>query len=200
MAPSHAAPGGRDASVPAEAGADHGDGWPAGVVRPDDLPLVRRRAVRLVVRDRSGRVLLFRAREITIPEIGQWWELPGGGIEAGEDYRRAAVRELREETGIVVPAGAVGPARWRRTATYRYRGTRRLQQEVVAVLSLPGEAPAVDVSAQLPQEVEDYLSWRWMPEKELLATTDRFYPGRLPELLPRLLAGEDIDEPFERFS
>ena len=75
-----------------------------------------------------------------------------------------------------------------------------LQQEVVAVLSLPGDAPTVDVSAQLPQEVEDYLSWRWMPEDELLATTDRFYPGRLPELLPRLLAGEDIDEPFELFS
>jgi hypothetical protein len=28
----------------------------------------------------------------------------------------------------------------------------------------------------------------------------RFYPGRLPELLPKFLAGEHIDEPFERWS
>lgn len=28
----------------------------------------------------------------------------------------------------------------------------------------------------------------------------RFYPGRLAELLPRLLAGETIDEPFELWS
>jgi hypothetical protein len=28
----------------------------------------------------------------------------------------------------------------------------------------------------------------------------RFYPGRLPELLPRFLAGEAIDEPFERWN
>ena len=29
---------------------------------------------------------------------------------------------------------------------------------------------------------------------------DRFYPGRLPLLLPRFLAGDEIDEPFEIWS
>jgi hypothetical protein len=32
---------------------------------------------------------------------------------------------------------------------------------------------------------------------EIIQSQERFYPGRLPELLPRFLAGEDIDEPFE---
>ena len=174
--------------------------WPAGVDRPDDLPLVERWAVRAVVRDRAGSVLVFRAREITIPELGEWWELPGGGIEPGEDYREAAARELGEETGLVVGAADIGPVRWQRDASYRHRGIRRLQHELIATVDLDGLEPTIDVSGQLPHEVEDYLAWRWMPVAEVTAGVGRFYPGRLPTLLPRLLAGEHIDEPFELFS
>jgi 8-oxo-dGTP diphosphatase len=47
----------------------------------------------VVVQDESGRVLLMcRAGEGT-------WGLPGGGVEPGETWERAAVRECREETG-----------------------------------------------------------------------------------------------------
>ena len=31
-----------------------------------------------------------------------WWEVPGGGVRAGEESKEAAMREVKEETGIDV--------------------------------------------------------------------------------------------------
>jgi 8-oxo-dGTP pyrophosphatase MutT (NUDIX family) len=167
---------------------------------PGDLPVIERNAVRLVVRDVLGRVLLFRTRELSIPELGYWWELPGGGIDDGETYVDAAVRELREEAGIQVTPGQVGEPRWRRTASFRHRGSRRLQHEVVAVVSLDIPGPDVDGSERLTYEVEDYVGFCWSSVADIVASAERFYPGQLPRLLPGLLAGQTIDEPFELWS
>ncbi len=58
-------------------------------------PLVR--ASVAVVQDR-GRWLVQRRSPAGL--LGGLWEFPGGRIEAGETPARAAVRELREETGL----------------------------------------------------------------------------------------------------
>ena len=70
----------------------------------------------------------------------------------------------------------------------------------MAAVPVPGVAPAIDVAGQLDYEVDAYVASRWWPRDELLATTERCYPGRLPELLSAFLAGERIDEPFEMWS
>lgn len=53
---------------------------------------------------RDGRVLLVR--RANPPDAGLWG-FPGGKIERGETIEEAAVRELREETGICAEAGPV---------------------------------------------------------------------------------------------
>jgi 8-oxo-dGTP pyrophosphatase MutT (NUDIX family) len=165
-----------------------------------DLPVIERNVVRLVVMDLEDRVLLFRIREPLHPEQGTCWELPGGGIDAGETYVAAALRELREETGILANPADVGPPSWRRRATFRHAGVRRLQSEIVVLVRLTVPGPAVDETEQLTDEKETYFGFRWWRIAELEMSTERFYPSRLPALLRRFLDGERIDEPFDYFS
>lgn len=167
---------------------------------PDDLPIVERAVVRLIVLDVEDRILLFHTRDPTYPELGEWWELPGGGIEDDETPVRAAVRELREETGIVAAPGSVGPTRWRRTASFRYRGRRHVQHEQVLIVRLSAAHPPVDGSLRVGYEDEDYFDFRWWTLSDVSSSVERFYPGRLPTNLSRVLVGEQIAEPFELWS
>jgi 8-oxo-dGTP diphosphatase len=57
-----------------------------------------------VIKDTAGRLLLIRRRNE--PGAGLW-SLPGGRIEAGETDQQAVVREVREETSLVVTCGAL---------------------------------------------------------------------------------------------
>jgi 8-oxo-dGTP pyrophosphatase MutT (NUDIX family) len=161
---------------------------------------VERTSVRVVLQDAGGRVLLFDTIDPLMPQTGRWHELPGGGMEAGESVAQTAARELLEETGLDLPAERFGGPTWARTATYLRRHRRILQHELVVAARLGEHAPPVAADRRTPEELGAYLGHRWWPVEEITASTARFFPGRLPALLPAFLRGETIDEPFERWN
>ncbi len=108
----------------------------------DRLPLrparARRRHVHVVaclVR-RNGRLLIGQRR----PEqmLGGLWEFPGGKQEPGETLAETAVREMREETGLAVEAGAV------RLAVDHAYSHFDITLHAVECRALPGRARALD--------------------------------------------------------
>lgn len=173
-----------------EPGAMHPvSGWPAF-----DL---ERTAVRVLVQDAGERILLLHVSDTHRPTPLRWWELPGGGIEAGESTADAAVRELAEETGLIVAAGRISAPTWHRDCTYQYRGRRIWQHETVVTARLDEHEPRPQGSGRTPSELEDVIGHRWWTVDEIRASADRFFPGRLPSLVTDALAGTVIDEPFE---
>jgi 8-oxo-dGTP diphosphatase len=57
-----------------------------------------------VIFDAAGRVVLIKRGQ---PPLLGIWTLPGGAVEPGETLEEATIREIREETGLVIEVGPV---------------------------------------------------------------------------------------------
>jgi bis(5'-nucleosidyl)-tetraphosphatase len=90
-----------------------------------------------VVDERSAGAVIFiqnsEPEYLLLHYTAGHWDFPKGNIEAGETEQEAAVREIREETGIVDVEFIEG---FRQTISYKYRKARKLvNKEVVLFLA-----------------------------------------------------------------
>ncbi len=107
----------------------------------------------------EGRVLLAHRRDI------DWWNLPGGGMEAGETVDEALKREVLEETGLEVEIERlVGvyskPLKQEVMLTFRCRivgGTLGATEESRACCYFPPDALPPNTLPKHRQRVEDAL-------------------------------------------
>ena len=143
-----------------------------------------RRGARIVLREKDGRFLLFHFSYDAGPLAGtDYWGLPGGGVEEGETVPQAAVRELREETGVIIedPGVVVG------TNGYDFRlctGERVREEDAYFVVDAP---PELRLSREgfTPEESLFMRECRWWSLEELRTTSENIVPADLPLVLER---------------
>jgi len=141
----------------------------------------KRPASRLLVINPEGRVLLFRFTHHEGPLAGKdYWATPGGGLEAGESFEDAAIRELKEETGIQVahPGAQVG----QRAFTLQLAdGELVYADERYFVVRT--DMALVRREGWSKSESEVMTDHRWWSIHELKSTSETIWPERLAELL-----------------
>jgi 8-oxo-dGTP pyrophosphatase MutT (NUDIX family) len=143
--------------------------------------VVERQSARVILLDGQDRVLLLRWVHPSRPD-GVWWITPGGGLEAGEDARAGAVRELFEEVGLALTGEDLGGPVFERDAETVIESGLVRQHEVYFTARVDSHDVVTD--GWTPFEVETITGTRWWTRAELAATTERIAPANLVELLP----------------
>lgn len=131
------------------------------------LSLPYRPNVGLMIANASGQV--FAGQRLDSPEA---WQMPQGGIDAGEDAQVAALRELIEETGITADLVEVvtQSADWHRydfpveLAAKLWKGGYRGQEQRWFLLRFTGADHQINIQTEEPE----FSIWRWMESDELL--------------------------------
>ena len=128
-----------------------------------ELPL--RKGVGIILLNDENKV--FVAKRIDNPK--NFWQMPQGGIDEGENYYEAAIRELKEETSVIsvkfiqeidkkltyiLPDHLIGII-WRG----RYKG----QIQKWFVMRFVGKETEININTKKPE----FLDWKWVDLDDL---------------------------------
>ena len=128
-----------------------------------NLPL--RNGVGIAVLNKENKI--FVAKRIDNPS--DFWQMPQGGIDDGEDYFDAALRELKEETSIKTVELIKEVSN---LTTYDlpdrllgiiWKGKYKGQKQKWFIVKFKGEENEINIKTKHPE----FLDWKWIDVKDL---------------------------------
>jgi len=142
-----------------------------------------RETARIMLVDEDNQIFLLKTH--FDPEVGlpPRWLTPGGGIDKGETTLQAAVRELFEETGLIVDGEVLGEpvlvasGRWDWADGLNYH----TYQDTIYELKVHQFEP--DTSGFTKDELRDILEHRWWNVEKLLESEESLAPHDLRDWL-----------------
>ena len=123
-----------------------------------ELPL--RNGVGIVVLNKDNKV--FVAKRIDNPK--NFWQMPQGGVDKGEDFLNAAYRELKEETSITSVElineleGTITYELPDRLLGIIWKGKYRGQKQKWFVMRFTGNDNEININTKNPE----FLEWKWI--------------------------------------
>ena len=135
-----------------------------GPILTDEPDPAYRRNVGLMLLNGQG--LAWVGRRLDTPDA---WQMPQGGIDAGETPEDAALRELEEEIGTAKAEILYATPGWLtydlppELATRIWKGKWRGQAQRWFALRFTGSDSDIDIQTKHPE----FGAWRWVPRADL---------------------------------